>query len=60
MTTPAPAIDPVAAIRGLTLSDIERRMADIDAERAALSSLRRAMVARERARRRHAGTAVQR
>jgi hypothetical protein len=43
--------DALDAIRTLTLPDIERRLADLDAERAQLSSLRRSLVARERAKR---------
>jgi hypothetical protein len=44
--------DALGAVRNLTLADIERRLAELDAERAQLSSLRRSIVARERAKRR--------
>jgi hypothetical protein len=46
--------DPIAALRHLTLADIERRLADLNAERSALTTIRRALAARERARRRAA------
>lgn len=52
MNTSAPKPDPVAALRGLSLPDIECRIADLEAERAALSTLRRSIIARERARKR--------
>ncbi len=42
----------IAAIQNLTLEEVERRLAEIDGERASLSSLRRSLVARERVRRR--------
>jgi hypothetical protein len=48
--------DALSAFRNLTLADLERRLADLDAERAQLSSLRRSFVARERAKRRAART----
>lgn len=50
ITNPIP--DALGAVRNLTLADIERRLAELDAERAQLSSLRRSVVARERAKRR--------
>lgn len=49
--------DALGAVRNLTLADIERRLTDLDAERAQLSSLRRSVVARERAKRRASRTA---
>jgi hypothetical protein len=39
-------------LRQLSLAEVEQRLADLDAERAALSLLRRSLAARERARRR--------
>lgn len=47
----------LTAIRTLSLADIERRLADLDAERAALSLLRRSLAARDRAQRRAAAAA---
>jgi hypothetical protein len=44
--------DALATLRQLTLSEVEQRLADLDAERAALSLLRRSLAARDRARRR--------
>lgn len=44
--------DPVAVVRNLSLEQIERRLVEIDGERASLSLLRRSIVARERAERR--------
>ena len=44
--------DALSALRLLTLAEVEQRLAELDAERAALSLLRRSLVARERARRR--------
>ena len=44
--------DILTSIRQLTLSDLDQRLAEIGAERAALSSLRRSLVARDRAKRR--------
>ncbi|HLN26425.1 MAG TPA: hypothetical protein VK395_01630 [Gemmataceae bacterium] len=44
--------DALTTLRQLTLTEIEQRLADIDAERAALSLLRRSLAARERVRRR--------
>lgn len=52
MSNTPPSPDPVAALRGLSLPDIDRRIADLEAERAALSTLRRSIIARERARKR--------
>lgn len=42
----------LTAIRHLTLAEIDQRLTDLDSERAALSLLRRALLARDRARRR--------
>jgi hypothetical protein len=39
-------------IRTLSLPDLDRRLADLDAERAALSTLRRSLVARDKVKRR--------
>ncbi len=44
--------DALATLRHLTLADVEQRLADLDAERAALSLLRRSLAARDRAKRR--------
>jgi len=44
--------DALTALRSLTLSDVEKRLADLDAERAALSFMRRSLAARDKARRR--------
>ncbi len=44
--------DALTALRQLTLAEVEQRLADLDAERAALTLLRRSLAARERARRR--------
>lgn len=44
--------DTLTALRHLSLADVEQRLADLDAERAALSLLRRSLAARDRARRR--------
>ena len=44
--------DAFVAIRHLSLTEVEQRLADLDAERAALSLLRRSLMARDRARRR--------
>jgi hypothetical protein len=52
METRNSVADALGTVRNLTLADIERRQAELDAERAQLSSLRRSIVARERARRR--------
>lgn len=46
--------DALAALRHLSLAEVERRLADLDAERAGLSLLRRSLVARDRAKRRSA------
>jgi hypothetical protein len=46
------ATDALAALRQLSLAEVEQRLADLDAERAALSLLQRSLAARERARRR--------
>jgi hypothetical protein len=42
-----------ALLKQLSLEEVEQRLADLDAERAALSLLRRSLAARERAIRRH-------
>jgi len=52
MDTPTNTAVALDAIRGLSLEEIERRLVDLDAERAALSRLRRSLAARDRARRR--------
>jgi hypothetical protein len=44
--------DALAAISRLSLAEVEQRLADLDAERAALSLLRRSLAARDRAKRR--------
>jgi hypothetical protein len=44
--------DALAALQHLSLAEVEQRLAEIDAERAALSLLCRSLAARERARRR--------
>jgi hypothetical protein len=44
--------DVLAVLRSLSLSELDQRLADLAAERAALSSLRRSLVARDRAKRR--------
>jgi hypothetical protein len=49
----------LAALRNLSLAEVEARLADLDAERAALALLRRSLAARERARRRAAPPARQ-
>jgi hypothetical protein len=41
----------LAALRQISLTEVEQRLADLDAERAALSLLRRSLAARERAKR---------
>ena len=52
MATAVHPADTLAAIRQLSLIEVEQRLADLDAERAALSMLRRSLAARDRARRR--------
>jgi hypothetical protein len=42
----------LAAVCNLTLAQLEKRLAELEAERAQLSTLRRSLVARERAKRR--------
>lgn len=50
-TAPSPpASDPLAAIRRMTLAEVETRLVELDGERAALSLLRRSLIARDRAR----------
>lgn len=44
--------DLLTSLSQLSLGEIERRLADLDAERAALSLLRRSLAARDRVRRR--------
>jgi hypothetical protein len=44
--------DALAALQQLTLAEVEERLADLDAERAALSLLARSLAARDRAKRR--------
>jgi hypothetical protein len=43
--------DVLTALRDLSLAQVEQRLAELDAERTALSTLRRSLVARDRARR---------
>jgi hypothetical protein len=52
METAPEKADAFAALRQLSLTEVESRLADLNGERAALSLLRRSLVARERARRR--------
>ena len=52
MTATPETIDRLAALRDLSLNEIEERLADIDGERASLSLLRRSLVAKDNARRR--------
>jgi hypothetical protein len=54
---PRPATDPLDALRHLTIDEVEQRLADLDAERAALSLIRRSLAARDRAHRRAQGQA---
>lgn len=54
MSKSPPQSDPLAAILTLTLPEVERRLDDLDAERAALSLLRRSLAARDRAKRKAA------
>jgi hypothetical protein len=44
--------DALATLRQFTLAEVEQRLADLDAERAALSLLHRSLAARDRAKRR--------
>jgi hypothetical protein len=46
--------DAVAMLQKLTLTEVEERLDELDAQRAALSLLRRSLAARERVRRRAA------
>ncbi len=46
--------DLVAALRHLTLAEVEQRLAEIEGERASLTMLRRSLIARRRAEERHA------
>jgi len=41
--------DALAALRELTLEEVEQRLAEIDGERASLALLRRSLLARQRA-----------
>jgi len=50
--------DILTTIRQLTLSDLDQRLAEIGAELAALSTLRRSLVARDKAKRRAARRAT--
>ena len=50
-TTIAPT-NAVETLQRLTLSEVDARLAELDAERAALSTLRRSLVARDKSRRR--------
>jgi hypothetical protein len=52
MKSASEKIDALATLKNLSLAKVEQRLADIDAERAALSLLRRSLAARERARKR--------
>jgi hypothetical protein len=45
-------LDLFASIRQMSLADVEQRLPDLDAERAALSLLRRSLAARDRVKRR--------
>jgi hypothetical protein len=49
--------DFLVSIKQLTLAEVEQRLADLDAERAALSLLRRSLVARDRVKRRRQSAA---
>lgn len=52
MTTTASTPDCLAALRPLALDEDEQRQADLDAERAVLSLIRRSLAARDRVNRR--------
>jgi hypothetical protein len=52
METTLATPDLPSLLKKLTLADVEQRLADLDAERAALSLLRRSLAARDRAKRR--------
>ena len=58
MATPEPTSDALAALRELTLEQLEQRLAELDGERASLSLLRRSLVARQRAQKRAQGRSV--
>jgi hypothetical protein len=47
-------LDLLTSIQRLTLAEVDKRLADLDAERAALSFMRRSLVARDKAARRAA------
>lgn len=51
-TVVADKSDLLTALRCLRLAEVEQRIADLDAERAALSLLRRSLVARDKCKRR--------
>jgi hypothetical protein len=55
---PEPSNDPIAALRHLTLEQVEKRLAELEGERAALTTLRRSMVARRRAQQRQSGQSI--
>jgi hypothetical protein len=50
--------DLLATLRQLSLAEIDQRLADLDAVRAALSLLRRSLAARDRAKRRRQHVAL--
>jgi hypothetical protein len=52
METKPETTEALTALRHITLAEVEQRIADVDAEKAALSLLRRSLAARERVRRR--------
>jgi hypothetical protein len=53
MSTSPKSIDALATLRTLSREEIERRLAEIEAERRALQTIRRSIVARDRSSRRH-------
>ena len=57
MKTVPGTTDPLATLRQLSLAEVEQRLAELDAERAALSTLRRSIAARDRAKQRAHRTA---
>jgi hypothetical protein len=52
MESTLPISDIWGALSALTLVDVEKRLADLESERAQLSLLRRSLAARDRAKRR--------
>ena len=52
MTATLEMTDALSYLRTLTLTEVEQRLTDLDAERAALSLIRRSLAARDRAKRR--------